>query len=104
MLMSSLAFPSSFFLYSAAKCTVPLDKDSSLHGMNDAAKPWLLLGPAPHDAHLPGEGRCQPITHLHGHGVCLDITKLILCIKQAPGEKKKKKSHFNNANVANENE
>lgn len=67
--------------------TLPLHKDSGLHGMDDAAKPWLLLWPPSHDAHLPGEGRRQPIAHLHGHGVRLDIAELVLCIQQASGKK-----------------
>lgn len=71
-------------------CTLPLHKDSGLHCMDDAAKPRLLLWPPSHHTHLPGEGRRQPITHLHGHGVRLDIAELILCIQQASERREKK--------------
>lgn len=70
-------------------CILPLHEDSGLHGMDDAAKPRLLLWPPSHNTHLPGERRRQPVTHLHGHGVCLDIAELVLCIQQASGKEKK---------------
>jgi len=47
--------------------TLPLNKDASLDGVDDAAEARLLFTAAQHQAHLPGEGGGQPIPHLRGH-------------------------------------
>lgn len=79
---------------------VPLHKNAGLYGMDDATEPWFLLRASAYHAHLPGEGGGQPVAHLHGHRVSLDIAELVLRVQQASA--KEGPGPFNNANVVNE--
>ena len=63
---------------------LPLDKYPGLDGVDDAAEARFLLIAPQHQAHLAGEGGGQPIPHLRGHRLRLDVAELVLCVHQAP--------------------
>lgn len=68
--------------------SLPLHKYPSLHRVNDALEPGLLLAPPEHHPHLPCEGGGQPVSDLRRHSIWLNVTELILCIQESPEHKK----------------
>lgn len=86
-------FPSKNLQFLSRGACLPFHKDPSLHRMNDAPESRLLLGAAFGHAHPPAEGARQPITHLAGHRLRLQVAELILRVQQAPAEKKGSMTH-----------
>lgn len=66
---------------------LPLNKDASLNGVDDAAEARLLFVAPQHQAHLAGEGGGQPVPHLRGHRLRLDVAELILSVHQTSADK-----------------
>lgn len=63
---------------------LPLNKYSCLDGVHNAAEARLLLVASQHQAHLTSEGGGQPVPHLGGHRLGLDVAELVLRVDQAP--------------------
>lgn len=68
--------------------SLPLHKYPSLHCMDNALEPRLLLAPSEHHPHLPGEGGGQPVSDLRRHCIRLNVTELILRIQKSPEHRK----------------
>lgn len=66
---------------------LPLHKYPSLHRMDDALEPGLLITSPKHHPHLSREGGGQPISDLRRHSIWLNVTKFILCIQKSPENK-----------------
>lgn len=73
----------------ASHTRLPLNKYASLNGVDDAAEARFFLIASQHQAHLAGEGGGQPVPHLWGHWLWLDVAELILCVHQTSETREK---------------
>lgn len=78
-------FNFTIFVFARVKHFIlPFYKYPSLHCMDNAPKSWLLLRTTPRHTHPPAEGTRQPVTHLTGHRLCLQVAELILSVQKTP--------------------